>query len=122
MSDGLASRAAALIAFVRYRHSLDILIAQTVKLQTGIAELTPRLGAQLRDAVNAGEDAGKETSPTADAGQLDEVRGKIEGLAERVKMLSAALVPLQAEGVALERSRSNLVEWKASLPLRRTKS
>jgi small-conductance mechanosensitive channel len=115
VSDGLASRAAALISFVRYRHSLDILITQTGKLQGEIAQLTPPIASQLREAVGAGEDAGRETSPTEDAGQLDEARGKIEGLAERVKTLSAALVPLQAEGVALERSRSNLVEWKASL-------
>jgi small-conductance mechanosensitive channel len=115
VSDGLVSRAAALISFIRYRRSLDILIAQTVKLQAGIGQLMPQLASPLRDAVSAGEEAGRDTSANDDAGQLEEARQKIEGLAEKVKTLSAALVPLQAEGVALERSRSNLVEWKASL-------
>jgi small-conductance mechanosensitive channel len=114
-SDGLASRAATLIAFVRYRHALDVLIGQTVKLQEGIGQLTPRTASKLRDAVNAGEEAGKESSSTRDAAQLDRARDKIEGLASQVRLLSAALVPLQAEGAALERSRSNLTEWKASL-------
>jgi small-conductance mechanosensitive channel len=115
MSDGLASRAAALISFVRYRHSLDVLIGHTGELEASRSRLLAPLATQLRDAVNAGEEAGKETSPTDDLAQLDQARGKIEGLASRVKTLSAALIPLQAEGVALERSRSNLSEWKASL-------
>jgi small-conductance mechanosensitive channel len=115
ISDGLASRAAALISFVRYRHSLETLITQTDKLQAGISQLTAPLGTQLRDAVNAGEQAGKDSSSTLDSAQLDQAEDRIEGLTARVKALSAAIIPLQAESMALERSRSNLTEWKASL-------
>jgi small-conductance mechanosensitive channel len=115
ISDGLASRAAALISFVRYRHSLDLLVAQTGKLQAETSQLVPKLGSQLRDAVNAGEEAGKDSAAIDDLAQLTQARNRIEGLAAQVKTLSAALIPLQAEGVALERSKSNLLEWKASL-------
>jgi small-conductance mechanosensitive channel len=115
ISDGLASRAAALISFVRYRRSLDLLVAQTGKLQADTSQLVPSLASQLRDAVNAGEEAGKDSAAVDDVAQLTQARNRIESLAARVKTLSAALIPLQAEGVALERSKSNLIEWKASL-------
>jgi small-conductance mechanosensitive channel len=114
-SDGLANRAEALISFIRYRHSLDLLIAQTAKLQSGVAGLIAPLGAELRDTVNAGEEAGKDSASTVDGGQLAHDQERIEGLTIRVKTLSAALIPLQGESMALERGRSNLIEWKASL-------
>jgi hypothetical protein len=100
---------------MRYRHSLDLLIAQTDKLQSGVAALIAPLGAELRDTVNAGEEAGKDSASTVDGGQLAHDQERIEGLTIRVKTLSAALIPLQGESMALERSRSNLIEWKASL-------
>jgi small-conductance mechanosensitive channel len=104
-----------LISFMKYRRSLEILIAQTGHLLDGATQLTTPLISQLRDAVDQGEDEGKETIGTADTAQLEASRQKIETLTERVKTLSAALVPLRAEMVALERSRSNLTEWRASL-------
>jgi small-conductance mechanosensitive channel len=114
ISGGLASRAAALVSFVRYRAELNALIARTGKLEAARSHLLGPLAAQLREAVIAGEDAGRE-SPSVDSGQLEQTRQRIENLATRVKVLSAALIPLQAEGVALERTRSNLSEWRASL-------
>jgi small-conductance mechanosensitive channel len=115
VSEGLASRAAALVAFVRYRHSLDLLVAQTGKLQTKVSQSISTLASQLRGAVNGGEDAGKDSASVADLEQLNQARNRIELLAAKVNTLSAALIPLQSEAAALERSRSNLTEWKASL-------
>ena len=114
-SDGLAGRASALISFVKYRRSLEALAGQTGRLLDGAAQLNTQLVSRLRDAVDQGQEEGKEADGAADAGQLDASRRKIEALTQRVKTLSAALVPLRAEMVALERSRSNLTEWRASL-------
>ena len=114
-SDGLAGRASTLISFVRYRRSLETLIGQTGRLLDGATQLSVPIVSRLRDAVEAGEQEGKETAGAADAAQLDASRQKIDALTRRVKTLSAALVPLRAEMVALERSRSNLTEWRASL-------
>jgi small-conductance mechanosensitive channel len=114
-SSGLAGRASALISSVRYRRSLEALINETGHLLDSATQLTAPLVSSLRDAVEQGEEEGKLTVGTADAGQLDASRQKIEALTQRVKTLSAALVPLRAEMVAVERSRSNLTEWRASL-------
>jgi Mechanosensitive ion channel len=114
-SDGLAGRASTLISFVKYRRSLEGLIAQTGRLLDGATQLSAPIVSRLRDAVEEGEQAGKGTTGTADAAQLQASRQKIDAVTQRVKALSAALVPLRAEMVALERSRSNLTEWRASL-------
>lgn len=115
VSDGLFSRALALASFVRYRHSLELLIGETDKLIAGANQLSKPLGAELRDALNSPDASGSTAPDETDAAQLGTERDRIEGLATRVKTLSAALMPLRSESVALQRSRSNLAEWKASL-------
>jgi small-conductance mechanosensitive channel len=115
LSDGLFSRALALASFVRYRHSLDLLIAGTGNLISGADKLSKPLGAELRDAVNSADAGGADPQATADTAHLGAERDRVEGLATRVKTLSAALMPLRAESIALDRSRNNLTEWRASL-------
>jgi small-conductance mechanosensitive channel len=115
LSDGLFSRALALASFVRYRHSLDLLVAGTDDLNSGANQLAKPLGAELRDAVNSPDASGADAQVTPDTSKLGAERERIEGLATRVKTLTAALMPLRAELIALDRSRNNLNEWKASL-------
>jgi small-conductance mechanosensitive channel len=115
LSDGLFSRSLALASFVRYRHSLELLIEGTDRLGSGADQLSKPLGAELRNAVNSPDADGVDSAATPDTTKLDAERDRIEGLAVRVKTLSAALLPLRAESIALERSRNNLTEWRASL-------
>jgi len=113
-SEGLANRAAALFSMVRSERAMDNLLAQTAGLQAGANRLAEPLAAAFRQTVKEGENASEQAEQAADPAQLGAVRGAIEDSAVRLRELSAALLPLRQETMALERTRANLTEWRRS--------
>lgn len=114
-SDGLVNRAAQLFSLVRYQRSLDSLLKRTNELQAAANALAQPLAAQLRAALKAGDDDSQQTAETIDPAQLAQLRDKIDNTAARFRNLSAALLPLREEALALDHTRANLSEWKASI-------
>jgi small-conductance mechanosensitive channel len=114
-SPGLVNRAIVLFSLIRDRRSLDLLISRTQELEKTANGLADPLSAELRRAVQEGDEMGEATAQTNDPAQLEEQSRKIEALTMRFRSLSAALIPLREEAVALEHSRTNFVEWKRSV-------
>jgi small-conductance mechanosensitive channel len=51
----------------------------------------------------------------SDVEQLRQLREKMDASTEQFRILSAALLPLREQSMALEHTRGNLTEWKASI-------
>lgn len=113
-SGGLVNRAAALFTLIRSERAMDRLIARTADLQAAANHLAEPLRAALRQTLQDGEDASEEAGPLTDPAALAAARGKIEGAAVELQDLSAAVLPLREETMALDRSRTNLAEWQRS--------
>ena len=114
-SAGLVNRAAALFSLLGYRRSMDSLVKKTTALQASVTGLAKPIGAELRSSIQAGDDAAQGSAQISDPAQLELAHDKIENLATQVRYLSAALVPLEQEVMALENIRTNLADWKKSV-------
>jgi len=113
-SEGLLNRAVAIFSLVRSRRAMDNLITRTGELQAAANHLAEPLAAALRETVQAGKDASEQAGQSTDPAALAAVRDKIENAAVQLRDLSAALLPLRQESMALERSGTNLTEWRRS--------
>lgn len=114
-SPGLVNRAVVLFSLIRDRSSLDMMISKTQQLENASNGLANPLSADLRRAIRDGDEAENVTAQTNDLQQLEKERQTIEALDSRFRSISAALIPLREESVALEHSRTNLLEWKRSV-------
>lgn len=114
-SPGLVNRAVVLFSLIRDRRSLDLMISKTQQLETAANGLADPLSAELRRAIQDGDETGNVIAQTNDPQQLEQERRTIEGLTSHFRSISAALIPLREEAVALEHSRTNFLEWERSV-------
>jgi small-conductance mechanosensitive channel len=95
-------------------HSIDQLIAQTLKLRGTVTNLRQPLLAELKDTIQQGQDRANQPPSTTPA-QLDADKKAFEDLTDRFKRLTNATLPLSQEIILLDQSRSNLLEWRQSI-------
>jgi small-conductance mechanosensitive channel len=114
-SEGLVNRSVELFSLIRYRRSIDALIPATDDLKKTDDAVAQPIAAELRAVLQAADEASVRAADISGREDLEQVRIQIENYAGRFKNLSAALMPLREEAMALERSRTNLNEWRTSL-------
>jgi small-conductance mechanosensitive channel len=95
-------------------HSIDQLIAQTLKLRATVSSLRQPLVAELKDTIQQGQDRANQPPSTTPA-QLDAEKKAFEDLTERFKRITSATLPLSQEIILLDQSHSNLLEWRQSI-------
>jgi len=95
-------------------HSIDQLIAQTVKLRATVTNLRQPLVAELKDTIQQGQDRANQPPSTTPA-QLDADKKAFEELTERFKRIANATLPLSQEIILIDQSRANLLEWRQSI-------
>jgi small-conductance mechanosensitive channel len=95
-------------------HSIDQLIAQTLKLRATVTSLRQPLLAELKDTIQQGQNRANQPPSTTPA-QLDADKKAFEELTERFKRITSATLPLSQEIILLDQSRSNLLEWRQSI-------
>jgi small-conductance mechanosensitive channel len=113
-SGGLVNRAAALFSLIRNERAMDRLIARTGDLQAAANRLAEPLRTTLRQTWQDGEQASDQAGSAADPAAMAALRAKIESAAVGLRDLSAVVLPLREETMALDRSRTNLEEWRRS--------
>lgn len=95
-------------------HELDTLTDQTARLE----DLINNMRTPLRNAMKETVQQGRALSAAADnpqAGQAVPTRQDFDALAAKFNQLAAVEIPLGKEAAALEESKANLLDWRASI-------
>lgn len=95
-------------------HELDTLTDQTAKLE----DLVNNMRTPLRNAMKETVQQGRALSATADnpqSGQAAPTKQDFDNLANKFNQLAAVEIPLSQEASALEESKANLLDWRASI-------
>jgi small-conductance mechanosensitive channel len=95
-------------------HELDTLTDETAKLE----ELVNNMRVPLRNTMKATVQQGRTLSATADnpqPGQAAPTKQDFDNLAAKFNQLAAVEIPLSQESSALEESKANLMDWRASI-------
>ncbi|HKE24018.1 MAG TPA: mechanosensitive ion channel domain-containing protein [Bryobacteraceae bacterium] len=113
-SAGILSLATELFAVNSSRGHLDDLLQETDALLHGIERMRAPVVSEIRAAVARSESL-VNAAASQDAAQLAAAQKEIESLTSRIKQLSTAALPLGEQGVAVQTSRGELVEARASV-------
>jgi small-conductance mechanosensitive channel len=95
-------------------HDLDTLSDQTTKLE----DLVNGMRTPLRNALKETVQQGRALSAAADnpqPGQAPPTKQDFDNLAAKFNQLAAVEIPLSQEASALEESKANLADWRASI-------
>ncbi|HZZ20449.1 MAG TPA: mechanosensitive ion channel domain-containing protein, partial [Opitutaceae bacterium] len=114
-SSGLFTRAATLFSLLRYQHSIDTMVTKTGLLLAQTNALSQPLVTRLHDVMKPADDNQQVATQISDVGQLKDLREKLDANTDQFRILSAALLPLREQSMALEHCRGNLTEWKTSI-------
>ena len=113
-SGGLISEAMTLYDYMSAMHRIDGIIQETNYTR----DVVDHLRAPLRDAMRATIQQSQKLAnqpPATDPQQLQAERKDFQELTERVKQLSAVLLPLSQEIIVFDDSRTNFEEWRNSI-------
>ncbi|HEX5475016.1 MAG TPA: mechanosensitive ion channel family protein [Vicinamibacterales bacterium] len=110
-SAGIVALAAQLVALTNTRRSVTGVLRVTDALMQSVADRRAPLVAEMRTAVQRADAA--ETSQTGGASASE-----LQADVARVKQVSAALVPLAEQGLAVEDTRAILAGWHTGLAAR----
>jgi small-conductance mechanosensitive channel len=114
-SVGLVTRAETLFSLLRYQHAIDNMVTRTDQLLAGTNALVQPLVSRLHDVMKPADENQQVATQISDVDQLRQLREKMDLTTEQFRILSAALLPLREQSMAIERTRGNLTEWKASI-------
>jgi hypothetical protein len=123
-SSGVTSQGVVLLDLLGTRHDLATLLNEEKVLHKQAQDLQTPLLAELKGLIHQGQALSQqvEAVPVATGGAAvgapaAAVSGQptLEGITAEFKELSAATVPLSAEMILLEQSRSNLLAWQTSV-------
>lgn len=116
-SVGVAGLATELFTLARARTRMKRVIAETDALLESIGQLRAPLANELRNSVRRADAIGA-ASESDGSQELAASPAEIQDLATRFKQVSAALIPLREEGILVETSRGNLLEWRTAVDRR----
>ncbi|HEX3544911.1 MAG TPA: hypothetical protein VHT31_10330 [Candidatus Acidoferrum sp.] len=109
---GLVSQALSLYAAITSVHQIDQLNEQTA----GVRQTANDLRQPLRDAIVADIKKGRDLTDQTVSGQNPPASPQqFQELTDNFKRLSAVVLPLSREIVALDQSSANLVEWRTAI-------
>jgi small-conductance mechanosensitive channel len=113
-SGGLISQAITLYDYVSTAHQIDRFVKETDHTRSVADQLRTPLRGALRETIALSENLANQP-PATTAQQLQAQRQGFQGLTERFKQLSDALLPLSQEIIVLNDSKTDLEEWSGSL-------
>jgi small-conductance mechanosensitive channel len=111
-SAGIVALATELVALGGQRRQLTEALRDTDALAKGVDDLRAPLNAQARDFARRTDVA---AAPPANAAEAARTRLDLQNAAAQFKVLSAVLVPLGEQGIAVETTRGTLGEWRDDL-------
>ncbi|HWR53273.1 MAG TPA: mechanosensitive ion channel family protein [Bryobacteraceae bacterium] len=116
-SAGMFGLATQLYTLARTRRQLTQAVNETDALLAYIRQIRTPLGAEMRNSIRRSDAIGA-ASGSDNPEQLAAAQREIEALSARFKQISTVLVPLREEGILVETSRGNLLEWRTALDSR----
>ena len=125
-SSGLIGQSLALFDQMQTMHQLDQMADETSKMRSTADSLRKPLRDTLvatiqrgRDLTSQAQAAAPQTAPTpgkaASASASPDIIQEFQTITAQFKELAAATVPLSQEGVILDQSRTNFLEWRKSI-------
>jgi small-conductance mechanosensitive channel len=112
LNPGLVSQALSLYAAITSVHQIDQLNEQTA----GVRQTANDLRQPLRDALVADIKKGRDLTDQTVSGQNPPASPQqFQELTDHFKRLSAVVLPLSQEIVALDQSSANLMEWRTAI-------
>jgi small-conductance mechanosensitive channel len=112
-SAGMFGLATQLYTLARTRRQLSHAVDETDTLLAALREIRTPLGAEMRNSIRRSDAIGASSSDNPE--QLAATQKEIETISARFKQISTLLVPLREEGILIETSRANLLEWRTAL-------
>ncbi len=112
---GIMELIARTVSIVHARDQIDSLRDHTTKLQTELNELRGPLRAQVRELVNQSDAIVAAVGNETDPAKLEAERQQVSQLVPQFKVLSAPVLPLGEQAIALETVQNELNEWRNAL-------
>jgi small-conductance mechanosensitive channel len=113
-SAGIVGLATEIFTLSRKMSQLSDLAAQTDALRQAGGKMRAPLRTALQDTLQRA-DAIAQAPESDDPEKLEADRRELDGLLSRFKQLSTVLVPLGEQLMAIDASRSNLLQWRGSI-------
>ena len=114
-SAGIAPLIANSLELLRARSQVGSLIAETEKLDTETRTLLTPSRTQLRTLINQSDALAAATASETDPNRLATIRQQIDSFSARFTTLSAPILPLSEQGIALDATRGGLTQWQKAL-------
>jgi small-conductance mechanosensitive channel len=114
-TEGLITRAETLFSLLRYEHSIDAMTKKTDQLLAETSALSKPLADRLHKVMKPTDENQQVATQVIDVAQLRQLREKLDASTDQFRVLAAALLPLREQSMALEHTRGNLSEWRASI-------
>ncbi len=114
-SAGIAPLIANSLELLRARSQVGSLIGETDRLDSETRTLLTPLRTQLRTLINQSDALAAATSNESDPNRLATIRQQIESFSARFKTLSAPILPLSEQGIAVGVTRVGLTQWQNAI-------
>lgn len=117
---GIMQLIARTISVIHARDQINSLRDHTTRLQTEVNQVRDPLRAPLRALVNQSDQIVQMVTSETDPKKLDGYRQQLSQLAPRFKLLSAPVLSLGEQAIALETVQNGLSQWRNALSAENT--